>query len=85
MSDAPNYSDIKEGITARCPRCTRIKGKEETFTGPEEIDQEFGFRRVPAGKNHPKKTRRIPQSYCRKCRAQMSKLARQKKKEEDDA
>jgi|AntRauTorcE11897_2_1112592.scaffolds.fasta_scaffold02088_5 hypothetical protein len=82
MSKSSLYDDIPDDVKARCPICKK-RGVDEVIVGPKPVDEAFGYRRVPAPKSHAEATKRIPQSYCRTHRAEMSKLARQKKKEKD--
>lgn len=45
------------GEYAECPCC----GCGEIAKGKKEIEEKFGYRNMPGNK-------KIPQSYCRKCR-----------------
>lgn len=83
MTNVSSPDEEVEEVTAQCPRCKR-NGETTLARGHEEVEEIFGFRRVPAGRKDPGNTKTIPQSYCRTCRSEMSKIARQKKKAEDE-
>ena len=50
------YNNLKDSEFAQCPCC------EKFANGLDKIEELFGFRNMGDG-------RRIPQSYCRACRA----------------